>query len=72
VQGFVIFLTYALGMGAMMTIISSLVSISNQKFNKIYSTKLAHNLNTITGAILIVAGIYLVYYNMIIGKLMMT
>ena len=56
----------------MMTIISSLVSISNQKFNKIYSTKLAHNLNTITGAILIVAGIYLVYYNMVIGKLMMT
>jgi hypothetical protein len=54
-----------------MTIISSLVSISNQKFNKIYSTKLAHNLNTITGVILIAAGIYLVYYNIVIGKLMM-
>jgi cytochrome c biogenesis protein CcdA len=71
VQGFVIFLTYALGMGTMMTIISSLVIISNQKFNKIYSTKLTHNLNTITGVILIAAGIYLVYYNIIIGKLMM-
>ena len=72
IQGLVVFLTYALGMGTMMTIISSLVSISNQKFNKIYSTKLAHNLNTITGVILIVAGIYLVYYNVVIGKLMMT
>ncbi|HEY7571479.1 MAG TPA: cytochrome c biogenesis protein CcdA [Nitrososphaeraceae archaeon] len=72
VQGFVIFLTYALGMGVMMTIISSLVSISNQKFNKIYSTKLAHNLNSITGVILIVAGIYLVYYNIVIGKLITT
>jgi cytochrome c biogenesis protein CcdA len=70
IQGFVIFLTYALGMGAMMTIISSLVSISNQKFNRIYSTKIAHNLNFITGAILIVAGVYLVYYNVVIGKLM--
>lgn len=72
VQGFMIFLTYALGMGAMMTIISSLVSISNQRFNRLYSTKLPHNLNRITGAILIVAGFYLVYYNIVIGKLMMT
>lgn len=71
-QGFVIFLTYALGMGVMMTIISSLVSISNQKFNKIYSTKLARNLNSLTAIILIVAGIYLVYYNIVIGKIIMT
>ena len=70
-QGFVIFLTYALGMGTMMTIISTLLGISNQTFTRVYSTKLANNMNTITGVILILAGFYLVYYNIVIGKLMM-
>ena len=70
-QGFVIFLTYALGMGTMMTIISTLLGISNRTFTRVYSTKLANNMNTITGVILILAGIYLVYYNIVIGKLMM-
>ena len=69
-QGSIIFLTYALGMGTMMTIISLLVGISNQTFAKLYSTKLAHHMNVITSVFLILAGIYLVYYCLVIGKLM--
>jgi cytochrome c-type biogenesis protein len=69
-QGSVIFLTYALGMGTVMTIISALVGISNQTFTKLYATKLAKHMNVITSVILILAGIYLVYYSLIAGKLM--
>ena len=38
-QGPVIFLTYSLGIGTIMTIISVSLSISNQTFAKLYSTK---------------------------------
>ena len=70
-QGFIIFLTYALEVGTMMTIISTLRGISNQKFARVYPKKLAHNINTITSVNLTLAGTYLFYYNIVICKLIM-
>jgi len=72
VQGSIVFLTYALGMGTMMTIISVLLGISNQTFARVYSTKLTRHMNAITSAVLIIAGVYLVYYSLVIGKLITT
>jgi hypothetical protein len=50
----------------MMTIILTLLDISNQKISRVYSTKSAHNIIPITSVILILAGTYLVYYNIVI------
>ncbi len=70
-DGFLVFLLYALGMGIIMTGISLAISISNQAFMRLMA-KLSSKINVITSIILIGAGLYLLYYNIIIGKLLVS
>jgi cytochrome c-type biogenesis protein len=62
-------LSYALGMGSVMIAISLAISASNQTFVR-YLKKLVPKMNIITSIVLIIAGSYLIYYNLIIGKLL--
>ena len=68
-EGSIVFTTYALGMGSVMIAISLAISASNQTFVK-WLRKLAPKMNFITGVVLILAGSYLIYYNLVIGKLL--
>ena len=69
VQGYLVFFSYALGMGAVMTIISLAIGISNQTFVKRLK-KLAPKMNIITSILLILAGSYLIYFNLVVGRLL--
>jgi cytochrome c-type biogenesis protein len=69
VQGSFVFLSYALGMGAVMVVVSLAVSASNQTF-VIWLRKLVPKMNVITSIVLILAGSYLIYYNLVVGKLL--
>jgi cytochrome c-type biogenesis protein len=68
-HGSIISLTYALGMGIVMIAVSLAISLSNQTFLMKWLTKLMPKMNIITSIVLILAGSYLLYYNLIIGKL---
>ncbi len=68
-EGSIVFMTYALGMGSVMIAISLAISASNQTFVK-WLRKLAPKMNFITSVVLILAGSYLIYYNLVIGKLL--
>jgi cytochrome c biogenesis protein CcdA len=61
-------LTYALGMGLVMTAVSITIGISNQKFLR-GLRKLALKMNFITSIVLILVGSYLIYYNLVVGNL---
>lgn len=67
-EGSIVFVTYALGMGSVMIAISLAISASNQTFVK-WLRKFAPKMNLITSIVLILAGSYLIYYNLVIGKL---
>jgi hypothetical protein len=56
-------------MGIVMITISLVISTSNQTFVR-YLKKLAPKMNIITSVVLILGGSYLIYYNLIIGKLL--
>jgi cytochrome c biogenesis protein CcdA len=62
-------MTYALGMGSVMIAISLAIRPSNQTFVK-WLRKLAPKMNLITSVVLILAGSYLIYYNLVVGKLL--
>jgi cytochrome c biogenesis protein CcdA len=68
-EGSIVFLTYALGMRSVMIAISLAISASNQTIVK-WLKKLAPKMNLITSVVLILAGSYLIYYNLVIGKLL--
>ena len=68
-EGSVVFMTYALGMGSVMIAISFAISASNQTFVN-WIRKLAPKMNIITSVVLILAGSYLIYYNLVVGKLL--
>jgi cytochrome c biogenesis protein CcdA len=68
-EGSIVFMTYALGMGSVMIAISLAISASNQTFVK-WLRKLAPKMNIITSVVLILAGSYLIYYNVVVGKLL--
>ena len=68
-EGSIVFMTYALGMGSVMIAISLAISASNQTFVK-WLRKLAPKMNLITSIVLILAGSYLIYYNLIVGRLL--
>jgi len=68
-EGSIVFLTYALGMGSVMIAISLAISASNYTFVR-WLSKLAPKMNLITSIVLILAGSYLIYYNLVIGKLL--
>jgi len=68
-EGSIVFLTYALGMGSVMIAISLAISASNQTFVR-WLGKLAPKMSIITSIVLILAGGYLIYYNLVIGKLL--
>jgi cytochrome c biogenesis protein CcdA len=68
-EGSIVFLAYALGMGSVMTAISLAINLSNQTFVK-WLRKLTPKMNFITSILLIIAGSYLIYYNLVIGKLL--
>jgi cytochrome c biogenesis protein CcdA len=69
VQGSIVFLTYALGMGLVMIAVSIAIGISNQTFVK-WLKRIGSKMNVITSIVLIVAGSYLIYYNLVIGRLL--
>lgn len=60
----ILFLTYAIGMGVIMTAISMAINLSNRTFVK-WLRKLTPKVNFITVVVLIMAGSYLVYYNLV-------
>jgi cytochrome c biogenesis protein CcdA len=60
---------YALGMGSVMIAISLAISALNQTFVK-WLRKLPPKMNLITSVVLILAGSYLIYYNLVVGKLL--
>jgi cytochrome c biogenesis protein CcdA len=68
-EGSIVFLAYSLGMGSVMTAISIAINLSNQTFVK-WLRKLMPKMNFITSIVLIMAGSYLIYYNLIVGKLL--
>ncbi len=68
-EGFIVFLTYALGMGTVMIAVSLAISISNHAFVR-WIGRLSPKINVITGIVLIIAGLYLLYYNIVVGKLL--
>jgi cytochrome c biogenesis protein CcdA len=68
-KGSIVFLSYALAMGSVMITISLVISTSNRTFVR-YLKKLAAKMNIIMSVVLILGGSYLIYYNLIIGKLL--
>jgi cytochrome c-type biogenesis protein len=68
-EGSIVFMAYALGMGSMMVAISLAISASNQTFIK-WLTKIASKMNIVTSIVLILAGSYLIYYNLVVGRLL--
>jgi hypothetical protein len=56
-------------MGIVMITISLVISTSNRTFVR-YLKKLAAKMNIIMSVVLILGGSYLIYYNLIIGKLL--
>ena len=70
VQGSLVFFSYALGMGAVLIAVSLVIAISTNEILLKWLAKLAPKMNTITSIFLILAGSYLLYYNLVIGKLL--
>jgi cytochrome c-type biogenesis protein len=68
-EGSIVFMAYALGMGSMMVAISLAISASNQTFIK-WLRKIASKMNIVTSIVLILAGSYLIYYNLVVGRLL--
>jgi cytochrome c biogenesis protein CcdA len=68
-EGFIVFMAYALGMGSIVMAISIAISASNQTFIK-WLRKIAPKMNIVTSIVLILAGSYLIYYNLVVGKLL--
>jgi cytochrome c-type biogenesis protein len=68
-EGSIAFLAYALGMGIIMIAISVAISASNQTFVR-WLGKLAPKMNIITSVVLVLGGSYLIYYNLVVGKLL--
>ncbi|MGH9987420.1 MAG: cytochrome c biogenesis protein CcdA, partial [Nitrososphaeraceae archaeon] len=71
IEGSIVFLSYALGMGIVMITISLAIGISNQTLVK-WLTRIAPKMSIVTSIVLILAGGYLIYYNIVIGKLLST
>ncbi|MGH9976335.1 MAG: cytochrome c biogenesis CcdA family protein [Nitrososphaeraceae archaeon] len=71
IEGSIVFLSYALGMGIVMITISLAIGISNQRLVK-WLTRIAPKMSIVTSIVLILAGGYLIYYNIVIGKLLST
>ncbi|MGH9927351.1 MAG: cytochrome c biogenesis protein CcdA, partial [Nitrososphaeraceae archaeon] len=71
IEGPIVFLSYALGMGIVMITISIAIGVSNQTLVK-WLTRIAPKMNIVTSIVLILAGGYLIYYNIVIGKLLST
>jgi cytochrome c-type biogenesis protein len=69
-EGSIVFMAYALGMGSIMMAISIAISASNQTFIK-WLRKIAPKMNIVTDIVLILAGSYLIYYNLVVGRLLL-
>jgi cytochrome c-type biogenesis protein len=68
-EGSIVFMAYALGMGSIMMAISIAISASDQTFIK-WLRKIAPKMNNVTSIVLILAGSYLIYYNLVVGRLL--
>ena len=68
-EGSIVFMAYALGMGSIMMAISIAISASDQTFIK-WLRKIAPKMNIVTSIVLILAGSYLIYYNLVVGRLL--
>lgn len=68
-EGSIVFMAYALGMGSIMMAISLAISVSNQTFIR-WLRIIAPKMNIVTSIVLILAGSYLIYYNLVVGRLL--
>lgn len=68
-QGSIVFLTYFLGMGLIMIVVSIAIGVSNQTLIK-WLKRIGSKMNAITSIVLIFAGSYLIYYNLVVGRLL--
>jgi cytochrome c-type biogenesis protein len=68
-EGSIVFMAYALGMGSIMMAISIAISASDQTFIK-GLRKIAPKMNIVTSVVLKLAGSYLIYYNLVVGRLL--
>lgn len=68
-EGSIVFMAYALGMGSIMMALSIAISASNQTFIK-WLRKIAPKMNIVTSIVLMLAGSYLIYYNLVVGRLL--
>lgn len=64
-----VFLAYASSMGVLMIAVSIAIGMSNETFVK-WLRKIVPKMNIITSIVLIMAGSYLIYYNLIVGRLL--
>ncbi len=67
VSGFAIFLSYAVGMGVMMTILSVALGASKEALSS-YFKKAIPYIGKLSGFIIILAGIYLIYFQVFVGR----
>jgi cytochrome c-type biogenesis protein len=68
-EGSIVLMAYALGMGCIMMAISIAISASDQIFIK-WLKKITPKMNIVTSVLLVLAGSYLIYYNLIVGRLL--
>ena len=68
-EGSLVFMAYALGMGSIMVAISLTISASNQTSIR-WLRKIAPKMNIVTSIVLILAGSFLIYYNLVVGRLL--
>lgn len=66
-SGLTIFVSYAAGMGLMMTILSVAISVSKE-FVLRYMGSLMPYIGRVSGVIIILAGLYLIYFQIIKGR----
>jgi hypothetical protein len=59
-------------MGTVLIAVSLAIAVSTNKISLKWLAKLAPKMNTITSIFLILAGSYLLYYNLVIGKLLVS
>lgn len=67
ISGIVIFFSYALGMGVMMTILSVALGASKEVMTN-YLKRIMPHINRIGSLIIILTGIYLIYYQIFVGR----
>jgi cytochrome c biogenesis protein CcdA len=69
-SGLTVFFTYAVGMGLMMTTLSVAVGASKEGISK-YLKRVTPYLGRISGSIIVLAGLYTVYFQVFVGRILL-